>query len=140
MPLFAAGLILPELSLTPLQVSSKNAPPAAASYSHAVKANGFIYVSGQIPFTAEGKPVEGQIGDRADQVIKNVLAILKDSNSSLERIVKVNIFLTDMGNFGAFNEVYAKYFSVHKPARSCVAVAALPLGVDVEMEVVALEN
>lgn len=121
-------------------VISANAPPAAASYSHAIKANGFVYVSGQIPYTADGKPVEGDIQAKADQVIKNALAIVEDSNSKLENIVKVNIFLKDMNNFGKFNEVYSKYFNAHKPARSCVAVADLPLGVDVEMEVIAVEN
>lgn len=121
-------------------VMSKNAPPAAASYSHAMKANGFIYVSGQIPYTPDGKPIEGDIQAKADQVIKNALAIVEDSNSKLENIVKVNIFLKDMSNFGKFNEVYSKYFNVHKPARSCVAVADLPLGVDVEMELIAVEN
>lgn len=123
-----------------IPVISKNAPPAAASYSHAIKANGFIYVSGQIPYTADGKPVEGDIKAKADQVIKNALAIVSDSNSKLENIVKVNIFLKDMSNFGKFNEVYSTYFNTHKPARSCVAVADLPLGVDVEMELIAVEN
>ncbi|KAJ9572945.1 Protein MMF1, mitochondrial [Nakaseomyces glabratus] len=123
--------------LTP--VISANAPPAAASYSHAMKVNNLIYVSGQIPYTKDNKPVEGSISDKAEQVIQNVQNILKDSNSDLNRIVKVNIFLADMNNFAEFNKVYAKYFNVHKPARSCVAVAALPLGVDLEMEVIATE-
>lgn len=121
-------------------VISANAPPAAASYSHAIKANGFIYVSGQIPYTTENKLVDGDFQARSEQVIKNALSIVKDSNSQLENIVKVNIFLTDMNNFGKFNEIYAKYFNAHKPARSCVAVKELPLGVDVEMEVIAVEN
>ncbi|ODV85587.1 hypothetical protein CANARDRAFT_7694 [[Candida] arabinofermentans NRRL YB-2248] len=121
-------------------ITSANAPPAAAAYSHAIKANGFVYVSGQIPLRPDGSRVEGTLQDRADQVIQNALAILKDSNSSLSNIVKINVFLTDMSNFAAFNEVYVKYFNEHKPARSCVAVSALPLGVDVEMEVVAVEN
>ncbi|KAG0669063.1 Protein mmf1, mitochondrial [Pichia californica] len=121
-------------------VISKNAPPAAASYSHAIKANGFIYVSGQIPYTPDGKPVTGDIKAKADQALKNALAIVEDSNSKLENIVKVNIFLKDMSNFAPFNEVYSKYFNAHKPARSCVAVADLPLGVDLEVELVAVEN
>ncbi|KAI0464554.1 Protein mmf1, mitochondrial [Komagataella kurtzmanii] len=121
-------------------ITSTNAPPAAGPYSHAVKANGFVYVSGQIPYTPEGKPVEGTIGDKAAQCLKNVVGILNDSNSSLENIVKVNVFLTDMANFGAFNEAYTKVFSSHKPARSCVAVKQLPLGVDVEVEAIAVEK
>lgn len=124
--------------LTP--VIAKNAPPAAASYSHAMKANNFIYVSGQIPYTPENKPIEGSITDKAEQVIQNVKNILVESNSDLDHIVKANIFLADMNNFAEFNKVYAKYFSVHKPARSCVAVQALPLGVDLEMEVIAVEK
>ncbi|GMG21580.1 unnamed protein product [Ambrosiozyma monospora] len=125
-------------TLTP--VISSNAPPAAASYSHAIKANGFVYVSGQIPYTPDGKPVEGDIKAKGEQVLQNVFAILKDSNSSLEKIVKVNVFLTDINDFAKFNEVYSKYFNVHKPARSCVAVKDLPLGVPLEVEVVAVEN
>lgn len=128
------------MSSTITPVISTKAPPAAASYSHAIKANGFIYVSGQIPYTIEGKPIEGDIKEKADQVIKNCLGVLADSNSELEKIVKVNVFLTDMTNFGKFNEVYSKYFSAHKPARSCVAVKELPLGVEVEMEVIAVEK
>ncbi|KAG7809708.1 hypothetical protein KL924_002670 [Ogataea haglerorum] len=137
-PVYTSQFLRMSSTLTP--VISTNAPPAAASYSHAIKANGTIYVSGQIPFTPEGKRVEGTFQEKSDRVIQNVLGVLKDSNSSLEKIVKVTVFLTDMENFGAFNEVYSKYFSSHKPARSCVAVKQLPLGVEVEMEVVALEN
>ncbi|KAH3658786.1 hypothetical protein OGATHE_006512 [Ogataea polymorpha] len=137
-PVYNSQFLRMSSTLTP--VISTNAPPAAASYSHAIKANGTIYVSGQIPFTPEGKRVEGTFQEKSDRVIQNVLGVLKDSNSSLEKIVKVTVFLTDMENFGAFNEVYSKYFNTHKPARSCVAVKQLPLGVEVEMEVVALEN
>ncbi|AMD19998.1 HCL153Wp [Eremothecium sinecaudum] len=124
-------------TLTP--VYTKSAPAPAASYSQAIKVNGFIYVSGQIPLDTENKPIEGSISDKTEQVIKNVENVLKAANSGLDKIVKINVFLTDMGNFAEFNGVYAKYFSEHKPARSCVAVKALPLGMDVEMEVVAVE-
>ncbi|EDO15877.1 hypothetical protein Kpol_1009p25 [Vanderwaltozyma polyspora DSM 70294] len=117
-----------------------DAPPPAASYSHAVKANGMIYVSGQIPYTKENKPIGGTVSDQAEQMIQNVKNILESANSSLNKIVKVNVFLTDMNHFQEFNVVYAKYFSEHKPARSCVAVAALPLDNIMEMEVVAVEN
>ncbi|CDR43738.1 CYFA0S12e03774g1_1 [Cyberlindnera fabianii] len=125
-------------TITP--VATKNAPPAAASYSQAIKVNGFIYVSGQVPLTPEGKAVEGKFPERADRVIQNVKAILEEANSGLNKIVKINVFLTDMAKFAEFNTVYAKYFNEHKPARSCVAVRELPLGVDVEMEAVAVEN
>ncbi|CCD22413.1 isoleucine biosynthesis protein MMF1 NDAI_0A02550 [Naumovozyma dairenensis CBS 421] len=125
-------------TLTP--VTTKLAPPAAASYSQAMKANNFVYVSGQIPYTPENKPVEGSISDKAEQVFQNVRNILEASNSSLDKIVKVNVFLADINNFKEFNGVYAKYFNTHKPARSCVAVKALPLNVDLEVEVIAVEK
>lgn len=104
---------------------------------------GFIYVSGQIPYTPENKPLSSNpsIAEQAEQVIQNVSNILEASNSSLNHIVKANVFLTDMDSqFAEFNGVYAKYFNVHKPARSCVAVKQLPLGVELEMEVVAVEK
>ncbi|SCV01837.1 LAME_0G18822g1_1 [Lachancea meyersii CBS 8951] len=125
-------------SLTP--VATKLSPPAAASYSQAMKVNNMIFVSGQIPYTAENKPVEGSIADKAEQVIQNVSNILKEANSGLNKVVKVNVFLADIKDFAEFNVVYAKYFHEHKPARSCVAVAALPLNVDLEMEVIAVEK
>lgn len=86
-------------------------------------------------------PAGATLAEQAEQVIQNVANILEASNSSLNHIVKANIFLTDMeAQFGEFNKVYAKYFSEHKPARSCVAVKELPLGVPLEMEVVAVER
>ncbi|CCK69914.1 isoleucine biosynthesis protein MMF1 KNAG_0D01620 [Huiozyma naganishii CBS 8797] len=125
-------------TLTP--VATKLAPPAAASYSQAMKFNKMVFVSGQIPYTHDNKPVEGSISKKADQVFQNIKNILDASNSSLDKIIKVNVFLKDINNFKEFNGVYAKYFNVHKPARSCVAVAALPLDVDVEVEVIATEK
>lgn len=124
-------------------MKTAGAPPPAASYSQAIKVNGFIYVSGQIPYTPDNKPLSENpsIAEQAEQVIQNVSNILEASNSSLDHIVKANIFLTDMkGQFAEFNSVYAKYFSEHKPARSCVAVKELPLGVDLEMEAIAVEK
>ena len=90
--------------------------------------------------TPDNKLVEGSIADKAEQVIQNIKNVLEASNSSLDRVVKVNIFLADINHFAEFNSVYAKYFNTHKPARSCVAVAALPLGVDMEMEAIAAER
>ncbi|PSK79004.1 protein MMF1, mitochondrial [Candidozyma auris] len=127
--------------MTPVKTAA--APPPAASYSQAIKVNGFVYVSGQIPYTPENKPLAGNptIAEQAEQVIQNVKNILEASNSSLKHIVKANVFLTDMDTqFAEFNGVYGKYFNEHKPARSCVAVKALPLGVPLEMEVVAVEK
>ena len=105
-----------------------------------MKAGDFIYLSGQIALTPENKPVGGPIGQRAKQIMENIKSVLADCNSSLERVVKVNIFLTDINDFAEFNKVYGEYFNTHKPARSCVAVAALPLGETVEVEVIAVEN
>lgn len=97
-----------------------------------------LYVSGQVPFTADGKKVEGSITDKTKQVFNNIQAILAAGNSGLDKIVKVNIFLTDMANFKELNEIYGTYFTAHRPARSCVAVKELPLGADVEIEVIAV--
>ncbi|KAL1981702.1 hypothetical protein VTN96DRAFT_2316 [Rasamsonia emersonii] len=119
-------------------VFSKEAAPPAGPYSQAIKANGQIFVSGQIPADSAGNLIEGTIGEKTAACIKNVAAVLEGAGSSLSKVVKVTVFLTDMANFAAMNEVYEKYFT-HKPARSCVAVYQLPKGVPVEIEVVALQ-
>lgn len=108
-----------------------------SAQSQAIVANGTVFVSGQIPGTADGKLVEGNIGDKTAACCENIKAILAEAGSAIERVVKVNIFLDDMANFKEMNETYGKYFA-HKPARSCVAVKALPLGVPVEIECIAL--
>lgn len=129
-------------SNTNFQVKSEGAPPPAAAYSHAIKANGMVYVSGQIPYTPENKPLENaSIADEAERIIQNVKSILEASNSDLNHVVKNTVFLTDMkAQFAEFNSVYVKYFSEHRPARSCVAVKELPLGVRMEMECIAIEK
>ncbi|TID15889.1 RutC family protein [Venturia nashicola] len=119
------------------KIHTDKAFPVAAPYSQAIVAGGTIYVSGQIPGGADGKLVEGNIGDKTAACCKNIIAILEAAGSSIERVVKVNIFLDDMANFKEMNETYGVYFA-HKPARSCVAVKALPLGVPVEIECIAL--
>lgn len=98
-----------------------------------------VFVSGQIPFTPLGEPVQGTFVEKSDQVIRNVISVLEESGSSLEKIAKVTVFLTDMSKFLEFNTAYSKYFNTHKPARSCVAVKELPLGCEVEMEAIAIE-
>lgn len=135
--IFRAPIARTMTTLTP--VATKSAPPAAASYSQAMKANNLLFVSGQIPYTSENKKVDGSISDKTEQVFANVRSILQAGNSSLERVVKVNVFLADIKYFEEFNKVYAKYFSEHQPARSCVAVASLPKDSDLEMEVIAAE-
>jgi len=118
-------------------IVSTKAPAAIGPYSQAIALNGMVYTSGQIPLAPEtGELVDGGIKEQARQVIENLKAVLTAANSSLSNVVKTTCFLTDMGNFAAFNEVYAEYFTI-KPARSCVAALALPKGALVEIEAVA---
>ncbi|OJJ84051.1 uncharacterized protein ASPGLDRAFT_82689 [Aspergillus glaucus CBS 516.65] len=124
------------MSMTP--VSAKEACPPAGPYSQAIKANGQIFVSGQIPADANANLIDGSIGDKTQACCDNIKAILDAAGSSVQKIVKVNVFLTDMVNFVEMNATYEKFFT-HKPARSCVAVAQLPKGVPVEIECIALE-
>ncbi|KAI2733556.1 hypothetical protein CBS147332_571 [Penicillium roqueforti] len=119
-------------------ISSKDACPPAGPYSQAIRANGQIFVSGQIPADSSANLVEGNIGAQTQVCCDNIKAILTAAGSSVDKIVKVNVFLTDMANFAEMNATYEKFF-VHKPARSCVAVHQLPKGVPVEIECIALE-
>ena len=119
-------------------IDTKNAPGAIGPYSQGFTVNGFIYTSGQIPVDpASGEVVEG-IKAQAEQSCKNVGAILNEAGSGFDKVFKTTCFLADMGDFAAFNEVYANYF-VSKPARSCVAVKTLPKGVLCEIEAVAVK-
>ena len=118
-------------------IISNEAPSAIGPYSHAVISGGTIFTSGQIPILpATGELVGGGIKEQAEQVIKNLKAVLASSGGDLAHVVKTTCFLTDMADFAAFNEVYAAHFT-GKPARSCVAVRALPKGSLVEIEAVA---
>jgi len=118
-------------------VTTKAAPAAIGPYSQAIIENGVVYTSGQIPLVPEtGEMVGGGIKEQAEQVIGNLKAVLAAAGSDLAHVVKTTCFLTDMGNFSAFNEVYAQHFT-GKPARSCVAVLALPKGALVEIEAIA---
>jgi len=118
-------------------VTSKEAPAAIGPYSQAIIENGLIFTSGQIPLQPlTGEMTEGGVKEQAEQVIKNLNAVLTAAGSDLAHVVKTTCFLTDMGDFAAFNEVYSKHFTA-KPARSCVAVLALPKGAKVEIEAVA---
>jgi len=122
------------------KVESKAAPAAIGPYSQAIIENGFIFTSGQIPLVPEtGEIISGGVKEQAEQVIKNLKAVLTAANSDLSRVIKTTCFLTDMGDFAAFNEVYAQHFT-GKPARSCVAVLALPKGAKVEIEAVAAKS
>ena len=119
-------------------LETTKAPGAIGPYSQGYAVNGFVFTSGQIPVD----PVSGQIPEgiaaQADQSCRNVGAILEAAGSGFDKVFKTTCFLADMADFAAFNEVYAKYF-VSKPARSCVAVKALPKGVLCEIEAIAAE-
>ena len=117
-------------------IATDKAPGAIGPYSQGYEVNGFIYTSGQIPVDpATGNIPEG-IAAQAEQSCKNVGAILEAAGSGFDRVIKTTCFLADMGDFAAFNEVYARYF-VSKPARSCVAVKTLPKNVLCEIEAIA---
>lgn len=119
-------------------VQTSGAPAAIGPYSQGIIVNNMFYSSGQIPLTAEGVLVEGDIQVQTHQVFKNLQAVLEEAGASFETVVKTTVFIKDMNDFAALNEVYGEYFSVHKPARSCVEVARLPKDVLVEIEVIAL--
>nr|WP_294525181.1 RidA family protein [uncultured Blautia sp.] len=118
-------------------VYTDKAPAAIGPYSQAIVLNDVLFTSGQIPVDpATGEIVGDTIESQAEQVMKNLDAVLKEAGTSFENAVKTTCFLADMGDFAKFNEVYAKYF-VNKPARSCVAVKTLPKNVLCEVEVIA---
>ena len=118
-------------------VSTDKAPAAIGPYSQAMILNGVVVTSGQIPIDpATGEITAVTIEEQAEQVMKNLGEVLKEAGSSYEKTVKTTCFLSDMGNFAAFNEVYGKYFT-GKPARSCVAVKTLPKNVLCEVEAIA---
>ena len=120
-------------------IATKDAPQAIGPYSQAIRANGFVCVSGQVaidPSTQE--VISGDVAAQTDRVLKNLSAILKTAGSGLEKVVRSTVFLKNMGDFAAMNEVYGRYFSTAPPARSTVEVARLPKDVSVEIDVIAL--
>ncbi|MDN3019992.1 RidA family protein [Paenibacillus sp. BSR1-1] len=119
-------------------VQTNHAPAAIGPYSQGIIVNNLFYSSGQIPLTAEGTLVTGDIKEQTHQVFRNLQAVLEEAGASFETVVKATVFIKNMDEFAAVNEVYGEYFSTHKPARSCVEVARLPKDVSVEIEVVAL--
>ncbi len=119
-------------------VSTGGAPKAIGPYSQGTIVNGFVFTAGQVALDpATGDVVAGGAAQQTERVMQNLSAILKAAGSGLDRVVKTTVFLTDMADFAAMNEVYAKAFGDHRPARSTVAVASLPKGVRVEIEAVA---
>ena len=120
-------------------ISTKDAPQAIGPYSQAIKANGFIFVSGQGSIDpATGKLVEGDTARQTERALENLKAILEAAGSSLHKAVKATVFLKDMNDFAAMNAVYARFFPQGPPARSTVEVARLPLDLRVEIELIAL--
>lgn len=119
-------------------VQTNQAPQAIGPYSQGIIVNNMFYSSGQIPLTAEGQMVEGDVKVQTHQVFKNLKAVLAEAGASLETVVKATVFIKDMNDFAAMNEVYGEYFTTNKPARSCVEVARLPKDALVEIEVIAL--
>ncbi len=119
-------------------ISTDRAPAAIGPYSQAMVSDGWIHASGQIPIDpATGQLLDGDIRAQTRRVLDNLSAVLEAAGGSLATVVKTTVFLSDMANFSPMNEVYGEYFGEHRPARACVEAAALPRGVDVEIEAVA---
>lgn len=120
------------------QISTQNAPAAIGPYSQAIEVNGFVYASGQLPIDpAIGAFPECGVKEQTRQSLLNVKAILEEAGLALSNVVKTTVYLVDMGDFAAMNEVYSQFFAQPFPARSAIAVKALPKGALVEVEVVA---
>ena len=120
-------------------IATKEGPQAIGPYSQAIRVNGFIFVSGQVAIDAANQQfIAGDVAAQTDRAIKNLAGILKAAGSSLEKVVRATVFLKNMNDFAAMNEVYGKYFSSAPPARSTVEVARLPKDALVEIDVIAL--
>ncbi|MBP7460277.1 MAG: RidA family protein [Candidatus Delongbacteria bacterium] len=121
-------------------IATEKAPKAIGPYSQGIMVNGFLYTSGQVPLDPQtGKLVEGDIQVQAKRSLDNLKAIIEAAGYTMEDIVKTTVFLKDIANFKAVNEVYAGYFSANPPARSAIQVAALPLNAELEIEAVAFK-
>ncbi len=119
-------------------VHTDGAPAALGPYSQAIVSDGFVFASGQVAIDpTTGEVVEGGVAEQTDRVLTNLSAVLEAAGASMSTVVKATVFLTDMGTFAEMNEVYARHFGDHRPARAAVEVAGLPKGVDVEIEAVA---
>ena len=120
-------------------IATKDAPQAIGPYSQAIRANGFVFVSGQVAIVPSTQQIiSGDVAAQTDRVLRNLSAILKAAGSGLEKVVRCGVFLKNMGDFAAMNEIYGRYFSTAPPARSTVEVARLPKDVLVEIDVIAL--
>lgn len=122
------------------KIETSNAPGAVGPYSQAIKCGGFVFISGQTPIDPKtGSMKEGPIGEQARQSLLNLSAIAEAAGTSLDKVVKTTVFLTDMADFSEVNGVYAEFFPGTKPARSCIAVKDLPVGAKVEIEAICAE-
>ncbi len=120
-------------------VATDRGPKAIGPYSQAVRANGFVFLSGQIPLDPKTQlVVEGDVAVQTERVLENLKGVVEAAGSSLQHVVKTTVFLSDMNDFAAMNEVYSRYFTAHKPARSTVEVSRLPKDVRVEIDLIAL--
>jgi 2-iminobutanoate/2-iminopropanoate deaminase len=120
-------------------VATDQGPKAIGPYSQAIRANGFVFLSGQIPLDPKTQQVvEGDAAVQTERVLENLKAVVEAAGSSIQRVVKTTVFLADMNDFAAMNEVYARYFVTHPPARSTVEVSKLPRNVRVEIDLIAL--
>ena len=120
-------------------VSTPGAPKAIGPYSQAIVQGGLVYTAGQValdPATMELVP--GGVAEQAERALANLAAVLAEAGSGFDRVIKTTVYLVDMADFGAMNEVYARHFGTHRPARSTVAVAGLPKGARVEIDVIAV--
>jgi 2-iminobutanoate/2-iminopropanoate deaminase len=125
--------------MTKSVIATSKAPAAAGPYSQAVSANGLVFCSGQIPTDpATGEMVTGSIGDQTRRCIENLAAVLEAAGSDLSKVVKVNVYLADIGDWPEFNEAYETFFTSDPPARAAIGVGALPKGARVEVECVGL--
>lgn len=122
-------------------ISTEQAPQAIGPYSQAVEANGFLFISGQIPLNpATGQVVDGGISEQTEQAMQNMAAILDEAGYSFKDVVKCTCLLENMDNFKAMNEVYSRYFTSEQPARAAYGVVKLPMGVMVEIEAIAAKS
>lgn len=120
-------------------VTTENAPGAIGPYSQAIKVNGLVFCSGQIPIDpGTGEFVAGGVSEQTEQVLKNLSAVLEAAGTSIENVIKTTVFLADMNDFAAMNEVYGRFFEKNKPARATVQAARLPRDARVEIECIAI--
>ena len=119
------------------EIFTENAPAAVGPYSQGVKSNGLIFVSGQLPLTPDGALITDDVKAAARQALENVRAVLQAAGAKMDDVVKVTVYLADINDFGAVNEVYQTFFSAPYPARAAFAVKALPKGAPIEIEAIA---